>query len=884
MSILSFIKDYIYEIYNFYDSITGQIDLISAIKFTFFYFVQSIKFLLQYIITLQWITDFTAFKIIIYNFVESDFINNALSFKTPAISFFNFFEPPQFKNNLFLLGIINSLFFALPFTSNHLLWLRRTTVEGWFPGFISALGIILGQTFLIACILFGFRFVIFPWFSLESFNSIFGAILTLNIIIKILERPIRRVRKYETERLKKAFFLHFILAWAEQTTLFQYISSLSIGPEPSLFETINSSESIFPQIQYLIGVFGGMVLWTLCFGGLILYLGDIIPKIFKFSYSLWVIYFHKCSIVLLIAINIANFGNYNIDYLWTSPIGFTSQDTALTGYQLKTNVKDIKKGKLGDYSRRTSVDTEVALFDRNRYSSLADLELTFEDLNYQAEYAWRTRNDRLSANSQGVVNKWIARFLPDKTARLRKKFLSQPPSTGEPDRSEYGPIGGPFVGQKIYRNTFIERFLDDHHADVVDEEFNDPYGSTDEEPYSAFMEILNYGFDPLPNLDYPSDEFEYRLGLRIKERHYLNPIYRNILRLDWESFFGGQPKKYFLTEADENELFRKRLILARYYDSLRKYSRLIYSSDFKELFNGPKSYANRVYNQQFKGTLKIIKRLFPLTLDEVDNPKQSSILKFDQPLYKDKKEKNNPLLHEELIKIAKKKSSRIKKIKKDKGAFIKQTNPTPLYAGWDTKTRKFVVTNYKFMNLETNYEINYSNIFQDSWLEYLKYPIINLVDSKKPKKLKFITWPICEERLEDLKSKKTRPEVLMFTSFTDPANEEQMDIFEYPEIEGFEPQLVFEILPMNVRRVDLPERYKVSAILHPTRGGFVWSGSDAKPVNEILSKYDNKIKEIWINKTKGYWKSIRSKFKNPIKKMISDMSNKKKRDWRDSNP
>ena len=864
MSIVSFIKDYIYEIYNFYDSATGQIDLASSIKFTLFYFVQSIKFLFQYIVTLQWVSDFTAFKIVIYDFVQSSFINNTLFFKAPIFSFFNFFEPPQFKNNLFLLGIINSFFFALPFTSNHLLWLRRITVEGWFSGLVAACGIILGQTLLIACVLFGFRFVIFPWFSFESFNSIFGTILTLNIIIKIIERPIRRLRRYEIERLKKAFFLHFLLTLVEQTTIFQYISSLSISPEPSLFESINSinqTESIFAHIQYFSGIFGGMIFWTLGFGGLILYLGDVIPKIFKFSYSLWVIYFHKYSIILLIAINIANFGNYNIDYLWTSPLGFTYLDAGLTGYQLKTNVKDIKKGKLGDYSRRNSLDTEVAIFDRNRYLSLADLELTFEDLNYQAEYAWRTRNDRLSANSQGVVNKWIARFLPDKNARLRKKLLSQPLPKFEPDRSEYGPVGGPFVGQKIYKNTFVERFLEDQHADVVDEEFSDPYGSTDEEPFSAILEILNYGFDPFPNVEFPSDEFEYRLGLRIKEKHYLNPVYRNIVRLDWESFFGGQPRKYFLTEAEENELFKKRLILANYYDSLRQYSKLIFSSDFKEIFNGPKSYANRVYNQQFKGTLKIIKRLFPITLDAVDNPKKNSILKFDQPLYKSKKDKNNPLVHEELLKKFKLKSLKAKKIRKNKKVFIKPTNPSPLYAGWDAKTRKFVVTNYKFVNFDANYQVNYSNVFNDYSLQYL---LINTIDSKKPKKLEFITWPISKEKLEDLKSKTIRPEVLMFTSFDDPTNEDQMDIFEYPEVEGFEPQLMFEILPMNLKRVDLTERHKILAILRPLRGGFVWSGSDAKPVNEILSKYKNKIKESWANKVN--WKLIQIDWKNSNKK------------------
>ena len=54
---------------------------------------------------------------------------------------------------------------------------------------------------------------------------------------------------------------------------------------------------------------------------------------------------------------------------------------------------------------------------------------------------------------------------------------------------------------------------------------------------------------------------------------------------------------------------------------------------------------NNVYNQQFKGTLRIVERLFPVTI--FDNKNQRSILKYDYPLFETSR-KNN-YFHEETI-------------------------------------------------------------------------------------------------------------------------------------------------------------------------------------------------------------------------------------------
>ena len=74
---------------------------------------------------------------------------------------------------------------------------------------------------------------------------------------------------------------------------------------------------------------------------------------------------------------------------------------------------------------------------------------------------------------------------------------------------------------------------------------------------------------------------------------------------------------YRLSPKDEIELFKNRLTLSEYYDTLRSYLKV--PTNLESLFCGPKSYSNRIYNQQFKGTLKIVERLFSVNLEIDEN-------------------------------------------------------------------------------------------------------------------------------------------------------------------------------------------------------------------------------------------------------------------------
>ena len=847
MSFSQFLKDYINNINNFYDSFPGDgdVDLAFILKFSLFYITQSIKFLAKYILAFRWFNDFHSFKITIPQLISSNF-NSLYSSYSSTSSFFSFFDNPSFIPNFFIIGLFNGLILSIPCSSSQILWLRRLTVEGLPSGIASGLGIISSQFLLNVCILLGLRFIIFPWYSFESLNYICGIILTLAVIYNIAHRPIKRIKSSNTVQLVKIFILHFILTWTEQSTLFQYLSNVSFSPEPTLFETLaidKGIHSILSHWTYFSGLLFGSIFWTIFFGWVVLSIGYSSSKFFDFSYSIWVRNFNSLSLTFLIAFALTSFPYYNLDYLIASPLGFIGQDDALKNFHLRVNSRDLKKGRLGEYSSHTSLDTDVSTFDRGRYQTTSEVELTFEDLNYQGEYVWRARNDRISSGSAGLVNKLVSKFLP-RLKDAKSKLIASTKLKNVKSKRNINIDVDIFENDLFNENeneedfdtsdhssfidyeNLIKRFMWDYQADVTSSSLPEPYNIVDQEPYSAFSELARYAFDSFATFEeVESDEFEEKLGKRIKSKYYSNIVYKSILDFELSNFLSRQPKSYSLTKAEENDLFQKRLILASYYDNLRDYSKMPYFEAFQDLFLGPKSYANRVYNNQFKGTLKIIRRLFSISLERKYNRNRESVLKFDQPLYKETLSDQNPLLHEELN------DDYLDTIPTP---FLREVNPIPFYAGWDNKLRKFIVTNYWLANSYTGIKTDYSKIFN----------VPNLISkrsSRKSKMINFVTWPLSRQKMERLKNYSQKSVALMFSAYDDPAYEQQRDIFEYTESDDYDIRVVYETLPSILKRVDLRDKEKERVYVRPLRGGVIWPGNEParlslKDILEIIKK------------------------------------------------
>nr|WQA10925.1 Ycf1 [Streptosarcina sp. YL-2023a] len=258
----------------------------------------------------------------------------------------------------------------------------------------------------------------------------------------------------------------------------------------------------------------------------------------------------------------------------------------------------------------------------------------------------------------------------------------------------------------------------------------------------------------------------------------------------------------------EKELVKKRLLLAAYYDSLREYRHLPYYKDFDDLFSGSKSYADRVYNQQFKGTLKIVRKLFSVTLDPKPNPEQKMVLKFDQPLYKNKKIDKNLNLHEELP---------VDKFQElQETPFLQITNPMPFYAGWDKELRKLVITNRVMPHAEASYQMRTQSI------DSKKYPPLAKLLKQKPRTIQFTAYPLPATFFEE-------NDYDTNTVLFDDINNKK-----YPKLYNFQDDWIYDSLPPKLFYFHLP-----------TKGGIIWDGNDSLKfgVKDLLKKDIKKLEK-----------------------------------------
>lgn len=858
MSFAQFIKDFVESINDFYGSFPGSTEYLQIFKFSFFYLLDSLKFLIKYILTFRWFNDFCFLRVSIPRIMYSSFMNTPVV-DNPSLYLFNFFNTPNLIERPFLSGLLNSFLFSIPVSANHILLLRRFTVEGLYAGTASALGLIVGQLFFLFCILCGFRFIIFPWLSAEFVIYLLGLILTLGAVFIISNKPIRRIKISEIRILRNLFIFHIFLTWTEQTTFFSYFSNLSFSPEPTIFESINSPyplDAFLDNWLYLSGLMIGSVFLTLSLGGFIYWIGYAICARFNFSYSRWVRLFHYSSLVTLIAFSLTSFPYYSFEYITSGQLGFIPDDNALRGFHVKTSLRDLKKGRLGDYSSHTSLDTDPTPFSRSRYYTGSELELTFEDLNYQAEYIWRSRNDRLSLGSPGLINKIIKKFFPNLKAKLsgmkpgfsfKTRIIEDLEEPEEPEVIEEESdevyfdedfteedikdldLYAPIYNAECDLEDFIFRFIEDYQCDTDKSIVPDFYHDSTHEPFSALTEFSKYGFDSFAFFeDIETDEFEDTLGKRLKVKYYSNWVYKSLLSIDFIDFLFRQPKKYLLKTDDEHLLFNRRLLLSDYYDSLLGYLQTPYQADYQDLFIGSKSYANRVYNQQFFGTLKIVRKLFSINLDKKENPNNKSILKFDQPLFKEKNDKQNPLRHEE-INNDKRFKDKFKKLNSedDNILFFIESKTNPFYAGWDLKSRKFLITNY----LSNRSRVN----TKTKKIENIKNPKISKNTQKTRRRIRFLEWPLKKSKIEDIKSNLNYHLNLNYDKYTEQTLQIQKDLFEYTDVTDYEPnQLVHETLPSFFQRLEIKDKDKYLILIHPLKGGFAWSGNE--PLNSELQE------------------------------------------------
>nr|YP_009519185.1 hypothetical protein Ycf1 [Caulerpa verticillata]AYC65057.1 hypothetical protein Ycf1 [Caulerpa verticillata] len=789
-------------------------------------------------------------------------------------------------------GFFNCIFLYLPFSPVQFIWLRSLIIEGIWAGTAASIGLIFGYLSLLACCLFGFREIIYIWFGLEPLSYFLGVWLVFVVIFRITQTPtrLRILKKSQIKELFYIFLINFTLVWTDQSSFFPFFSNLSFHSGTNSIDF-----DLFDSKFYFYGIIFGCIFWTIILSLFFSQLGTFLTRYTPLKFSYWIRGIHHFCLIGCLTLNLTSFGYYGLDYLVANPLGFVSQDSGLQKIDVfKSSTQDVTKGRLGRVGEKliSSIDIDLSLFDRAIYATGAGVELNFETLNYQEEYMWRTRVDRLSSRNvtraKSILNKYLTKKLgPElkvRQSRRRQQKQQQYAEKFEKFKTEAPKITPKFEYQFQTKNKLSDDFerneqfydLSDYYKCLLERFIYDYTGEANRQDpqvpdlpdydmiyFSAFSEVMKYGFDMF-GLFFNEVE-EDPIEFEVKERYSENVVYRFLVNLDISNFLQGLPKHHRLTSLDEIELFKKRFALSQYLDTLRAYSKLnVFNIGdvFSPLFCGPKSYANRIYNQQFKGSLKIVERLFSVHLEDPQNvprdtgekrennveryysdlylrmKKEPSVLKFDQPLYKSNK--YNPLVHNNIPKKSQPQTSLKNKNKNNR--FLKETNSIPFFVGWNRNERKFVITNRLLTRRKTLDEFRIPPYLEPYFKNHKFEKVTRFTASTKLDKfvwnrelqkfdteyktesntfkvippLFFTTWPVSSVDAELFP--------LFSRLYRIPEDLESNNLFVYLEPDLEEEEIIYETLPSIVDRININNQTKLLHSLAPKRGGYIWPG------------------------------------------------------------
>ena len=867
---ISTIRDYLDVLSGILNTSHSSVDIIQA---TFLFFFQSTIQFFQWIVTFGWFRDILYLPILLPKWQQSILSMNFLyedlhlTFFETAKSELGFaFKPLESTFGLFLLGFFNSFFCCLPFSTTHLLAFRRLFVQGVMAGITSTAAIILGQWLFITLTVFGVRSAIIPWLSMDPLNWILGVFCIFIIVYEMTnEKRIRAIDSSETTVLRRIFALSFVLTWTEQATISQYLINITFSNQASLLTLPQASlggasSSWICQFSYCLGIFIGHIFFSALFIGLALFIKNRLFTLFNFPYSVLLKRTNSLFLVGILGLSLSSVPYYSFDYLITGPLGMISQDKIMDQSIFpQRNIKDPSRLLTGvDVLIPFPIDTDISYFDRADYNGDQPgfFKRHFEELNYQGEYAWFIRRDKkpnLYSSNQ-----------PTRTA-IRDLFQFETPSSNSSSSEQSSdsdpahlPLNknqeqkGSLEEKKFsYQARFNQKLKGTGKSDLDRYRLKKRYQETYEENRANESVLIGESFHSFPSVDKKGIP---PLETDLKTKYYTNRVYQTLLNLEIDAFLNRQPNSYKLTEEEENTIFQKRYLLNKYYDTIRAYQQLPYRDEFNEFFQGSKTFVDRAYNHQFKGSLHILRRLFAVTLDKQQNPKQASVIKYDQPLFRTNDQ--NPFVHEELALTLESDSDfdevqtspqtgaiaplvpYIDSLQSDSSAsaplfvareaenspFLELSDSTPFYLGWDNETRQMVLTK-RFIPQPESPSIHIAlnqfpatkKLTDSQFKAFLKKSKEDTDgEIQEQRTLTLTTWPLQKDLTMALKSQRKNQ---VSTLFEPTSNPEMATI---TKILTSTRSGTVEVLsfPINFRYFS-----KTPDNLAPSQGGFLWPGS-----------------------------------------------------------
>lgn len=441
LSLITSIKDYVEVVHKLIETdsnlaVNSYYDFGSVFTFV----ILSGKEFFQNFLTFQWFQNVWSIPTLVPD-IASSLISEISVFDGYFQNTQTFLESPLSYGNQnfflyclekFTIGFLNSLFLCFPTSIAHIITLRRFVMQGLEAGFISGLGTIVGNIVWIGSILFGFRFFVIPWLSLDLFRYFLGFLL----IVKYMWDSSKERRMVLEDFSKyKIFFLTFLLSFTEQTTLYPFLSNLSFGSDSTLLETFptdNFSQFTIVHCCYLLGLLFGSLsflqftCWFWENPAFQIYMWFL--SSFQITKNISSKFVNFIFLYLTMICAIANFSYFGLDYTLTNPLGFVHEDRFLeqkafleTAF-LNTKASDRNtrrnRGRHGRRERWKRRIRKYRTFDASLYDQGVYDLFTIEDLNYGFDRFWlrrKIRNHRVRF-----------RFFPGPWMRNFKKQLSRP--------------------------------------------------------------------------------------------------------------------------------------------------------------------------------------------------------------------------------------------------------------------------------------------------------------------------------------------------------------------------------------------------------------------------------------------------------------------------
>nr|YP_009238279.1 hypothetical chloroplast protein RF1 [Chlorotetraedron incus]AMO01157.1 hypothetical chloroplast protein RF1 [Chlorotetraedron incus] len=334
----------------------------------------------------------------------------------------------------FMIGAINSIFLCIPTSTAHIITLRRFVMQGLEAGYMAGLGTIAGNIVWIGSVVFGLRFFVIPWLSLDILRYLLGFIL----LVKYMWDSYSERRSVLDDLSKtKIFLLNFLLAFTEQTNIFPFVSNLSIGSDSTILEnfpTLNTNLFEFVTIHgcYLIGILVGslsllqLTCWFWENPAYNLYMWVI--SSFKVTTSFYYKFLNFIFLYLTMICAISNVAYFGLDYTITNPLGLVHEDrlveqkvlleTAFLNSKASDRNTRRNRGRHGRRERWKRRVRRYRTFDASLYDQGVYDLFTIEDLNYGFDRFWlrrKIRNHRVRF-----------RFFPGPWMRSLKKQFARP--------------------------------------------------------------------------------------------------------------------------------------------------------------------------------------------------------------------------------------------------------------------------------------------------------------------------------------------------------------------------------------------------------------------------------------------------------------------------